>query len=195
VLVIILALCIMLTFAACGSNSSSSSSSSSEKATSQVSSDKTAPTADSNSTTGDSAQKGASASGKDWAKSGKSLDFQNQSYTVNATMKTKGSVLPADDGKTYYLLDMTIKNNGSEEAAVSSLLLFELSDSDGNKYTLSIGGATELQSFKMSTLDGTIAPGKEMKGGLAFEIPENAKGLKLDIKAILGDEKGTIALE
>lgn len=130
-----------------------------------------------------------------WVKVDKAVDFQDANYKVNAIKKLKGSLISADDGKVFLLIDMVIKNNSKEEMPVSSVMLFDLEDSTGTKHDISIGGLVVLDEEKITSLDGSINAGEEMKGGLAYEIPEKATGLKLTIKSILGSKETVIELD
>lgn len=130
-----------------------------------------------------------------WVKLDKSVDFQEAIYKVNAIKKMKGSLISAADGKKFLLIDMSIKNNSKEEMAVSSIMLFDLTDSEGKKYDISIGGLVNLDEYKLESLDGGINAGEEMKGGLAYEVPDSAKGFKLTIKSLLGNEETVIELD
>ncbi|HEY9061607.1 MAG TPA: DUF4352 domain-containing protein [Pseudobacteroides sp.] len=130
-----------------------------------------------------------------WVKVGKSVSFQNVIYTVNAIKKSKGKLFSAKNGNVYYTIDMTIKNNSKEEMAVSSILLFALYDSKGKIFNISVGGLVEMEEDQLEQLDGSIAVKGEMRGGLAYEIPEKAKGLKLDVKTLLGNDKVTFNLD
>ncbi len=122
-----------------------------------------------------------------WTKVNKVVTVEDIQYTVNAFKNGNGSgVFKPEDGKTYCLIDITVKNNTKEEASLSSILMFDLTDANGNSYDISIGGLASLEEEKLAQLDGSVAASSERRGGLAYEVPENAEGLTLAIKEILG---------
>lgn len=123
-----------------------------------------------------------------WTKVDKVVTVGDIQYTVNGFKNSNGSgAFEPEDGKDYCLIDITVKNDTKEEAALSSILMFGLTDADGKSYNISLGGLACLEDEKLAQLDGSLAASSELRGGLAYEVPENAKGLTLDIKDILGD--------
>ncbi|NLA78985.1 MAG: DUF4352 domain-containing protein, partial [Erysipelothrix sp.] len=68
----------------------------------------------------------------------------------------------------FLLIDLTLENEGKEDLAVSSIISFELKDSEGNKGRY----AFLLKSIK-SQLDGTVMPGDKLKGQIAFDVLED----------------------
>ena len=97
-------------------------------------------------------------------------------FTVNSVREDKGGdFLKPDEGNIYYIVDATVENKGDESINVSSLLMFTLIDEEGYTYDITFGPDTKGQ------LDGEIAPGRKLRGELAFEIPADAKGLELKL--------------
>lgn len=95
---------------------------------------------------------------------------------VTGVSKTKkiGEFQEAEDGNTYVVIDLGIKNTTSSEyISFSGLLQTRLKDSEGYTYD---------QTFAATgrNLDGgQIAPGEVSRGDVVFEIPEDAAGLLL----------------
>ena len=98
--------------------------------------------------------------------------------TVNSVRITDGRnsrvrapVLP--DGNLYFLVDVTLENIGDKTEFVSSRMLMNLFDSDGQ--------TQQWIQFPDSrgTIDGRIRSGQERQGELAWEVREGSVGLKL----------------
>jgi len=105
-------------------------------------------------------------------------------YTVNGTREVpENRYLSPEKGNIWYAIDITIENKGGENFNFSSMLMFTLMDDESNSYDVAI-----VPDLKGS-VDGEIAPGSSLRGEVAFEIPQDAKDLKLEIDPILfGDE-------
>ncbi len=109
-------------------------------------------------------------------KIGDSVKAGNLIFTVNSTRTDAGGeFIKPDEGKIYYIIDVTVENTGDEPESVSSLMMFKLIDSDGYNYSVTFGPETKGQ------LDGEVSTGKKMRGELVYEIPENSSGLELQI--------------
>lgn len=94
------------------------------------------------------------------------------------------SFMPPDDGNIYLVMDLLIENNSSKNVSISSLACF---NGYCDSYTVdhSFGAAMA----EKNSLDGTIAPGKKMKGQIAFEVPKNWQEFELHVNpAIWGEE-------
>lgn len=108
---------------------------------------------------------------------GDTVKAKDVEYTLNGVRESQGNeFIKPDEGKVYYLIDLTIENKGSETYGVSSLMNFKLVDGEGVSYDVAIGADTN------GSLDGEVMAGRKMKGELAFEIPKAAKGLELEVK-------------
>lgn len=123
-----------------------------------------------------------------WIKVGKVVTVEDIQYTVSGFKYSNGSAdFAPEAGNSYCLIDISVKNNTKKEAPISSMLMFDLTDADGKSYDISLGGLVSLEGEKLAQLDGNVAASSEMRGGLAYEVPQNAKGITLAIKEILGD--------
>lgn len=112
-------------------------------------------------------------------KVGDTIKLGDLHYTVHGVREVKGNDLfKPEEGNKWIAVEVTIENAGSEPEAVSSLLGFSLQDSEGYNYDMTI-----LPVDLKGSLDGEIAPGRKMRGEVAFEIPKDAKGLELVIDA------------
>lgn len=200
ILALLMVLMMVFSFAACSSDSDDADSSEPTKKADVV--DKDTPDekadadkeADTDKEDADKDDDKAEASG-DWVDIGKTVELEGVDYTVSAVLKDSGGDMPAADGNTYLMVDMVLTNKTDEVASVSSLLMFELQDGQDNVYDLSIGGLVALDQYSIVQADGDIPAKSEFNCGVAFEIPEDTKGLKLVIKSFMTDETVEIPLE
>ncbi len=130
-----------------------------------------------------------------WTKLDKTVTVADVDYTVTAVKFSEGtSLFTPEDGNTYLLIDMNVKNNTAEEQPLSSIMMFELEDGAGKTYSISLGGLAELDAEKLEAIDGSVVAKAERRGGAAYEVPKNATGLKLTISDVLGSDSETIKL-
>lgn len=109
-------------------------------------------------------------------KIGDSIKAVDLIFTVNSGRTDEGSdFIKPDEGKIFYLIDVTVENAGDESETVSSLMMFKLFDADGYNYNITIGPDTKGQ------VDGEVSAGRKLRGELVFEIPTDAEGLELQI--------------
>jgi hypothetical protein len=105
---------------------------------------------------------------------GDSVKMGGLVFTVNGTSTSTGSeFFRPDNGNIYFIVDCTIENSSNEAVHLSSLLMFSLVDAEGYNYNITIGPETK------GSLDGELAPGRKMRGELAFEVPAQANSLEL----------------
>lgn len=113
-------------------------------------------------------------------KIGDSVKAGNLIFTVNSTRTDEGNeFIKPGEGKTYYIVDVTVENTGDESEVVSSLMMFKLFDADGYNYSVTIGPETK------GSVDGEVAAGRKIRGELVFEIPVESSGLELEIEPSL----------
>ena len=80
------------------------------------------------------------------------------------------------DGKVFVLCEFEITNDSQEDLAVSSMLSFKgYCDDYACEYSLS----ALLEKGDKNQLDGTVAPGKKMKGVIGYELPVDWKELEV----------------
>lgn len=101
------------------------------------------------------------------------LDVQ---LTVNGIREHKGKgVIKPNRGNKWLVVSTTIANKGKEPKTFS-VVSFKLLDNQNHPYEVALLAAS-LEDIKSPT--GSIKPGEQRRGEVAFEVPENAKGLKL----------------
>ena len=109
---------------------------------------------------------------KDTFTVGEIAELDDVRVTLTNYQESNGSEWnkPAD-GKVFMLVEFEIENNSDEEVAVSSMLSFE-AYVDDYAASLSLGALVENDETQ---LDGTVAPGKKMKGWIGYEVPTDWK--------------------
>lgn len=74
---------------------------------------------------------------------------------------------PTEEGLKLVYVEFVIDNRGSEPILSSVLLDYALRDLDGRSYAISYFAA------QAGTLDGSVLPGKLLRGAVAFEVPQD----------------------
>lgn len=72
------------------------------------------------------------------------------------------------DNDFFLIIDLTIENKGDEDLNVSSLLSFNLKNTDGEEGDLNI-----FLNTVNTQLDGSIMPGDLLKGQIAYDVSES----------------------
>lgn len=124
-------------------------------------------------------------------KIGDVISIRDYVFTVNSTRTSNGDdFMKPDDGNIWYIIDATVENKSDEPVSISSLLMFTLSDSEGYSYDQAFGADTK------GSLDGELAPGRKMRGEIAYEVPESASGFELIFDAdVWGSGQAIIKLD
>ena len=94
-------------------------------------------------------------------------------------------------GNVFVVVDVEVKNTDSKTETLSSLLSFHLKDSENKTYDESLS----VDTGGPKTPDGEIAAGDSLRGNVAFEVPQSAKGLMFIFNSsAIGGTTATIAL-
>lgn len=99
---------------------------------------------------------------KDTYAVGETAEVEGIKITVNSTRVDEG-IVPANEGKQYFVMDISLENTKDDEFSSSSILCYELKDGEGRKAEMSV--AANLNG----NLDTTVAPGEKVAGEIAFE--------------------------
>lgn len=100
----------------------------------------------------------------------------NLQFKVNGIREHLGQgVIKPNSGSKWIVVSTTIFNKG-EEPITLSVVSFELMDSNQERYEVALLAAA-LEDVQSPT--GSINPGEERRGEVAFEVPDKAKGLKM----------------
>lgn len=113
---------------------------------------------------------------KDTFAIGETAEMNDVQVTMTDYSESNGSEWnePAD-GKIFVLVEFEIQNNSDSELAVSSALSFE-AYADDYAANVSLGALIENEQTQ---LDGSIAPGKKMRGWVGYEVPVEWKNLEI----------------
>lgn len=113
-------------------------------------------------------------------KEGETVKIGESQVTLNSAKTSKGSGFEKpESGKKYVICNMTIENKGQEAKHHSTLASMKIEDEDSYTYTPTI------YTKANGSLDGELAPGRKMRGEVAFQVPEKAKKMKLIYDAAL----------
>ncbi|RKQ84621.1 DUF4352 domain-containing protein [Brockia lithotrophica] len=107
---------------------------------------------------------------------GDQIKMDNFVFVVNGTREVKAEFVTPKPGNTFLAVDVTVENVGEKPEPVSSLMMFDLRDAEGNRYKQTI------VTTDKASLNGEVAPGKKLRGEIVFEVPKEAKGLEFIIK-------------
>lgn len=107
---------------------------------------------------------------------GETAELNDVQVTMLDYYETSGSDYnKPSDGNTFVLIEFEVANNSDEEIIVSSMMSFEAYADD---YSLNYSIAAILESDE-NQLDGTIAPGKKMKGEIGYEVPADWSDIEI----------------
>lgn len=111
-------------------------------------------------------------------KVGDTIRVGNLEVTVYRVWTSEGSDFRTPDaGNVFYFMDVIIANKGESAESISTMLMFDLRDSEG----YSIGQSFSAYALGQSGLDGTVLPEKVIRGDIGFEVPANPFGYELQI--------------
>ncbi|MCI5937369.1 MAG: DUF4352 domain-containing protein [Eubacterium sp.] len=93
------------------------------------------------------------------------------SYLSAKKYKTDNEFMQPKKGNVYYRMQFEFENIGDSDESVTSLADWEC---------YADGYSVEQQYFDEDELDGNLSPGKKAKGSVYFEVPKDAKEIKLE---------------
>lgn len=99
---------------------------------------------------------------KDTYAIGETAEIDGIKITVNSTRIDEG-IIAADEGKQYFVMDISLENTRDDKFSSSSLLCYELKDADGRKVDMSVTANLN------GSLDTSVEPGEKATGEIAFE--------------------------
>lgn len=92
------------------------------------------------------------------------------SYISSGEVESENEFIEPDKGNVFYQFEFEFENIGDSDYAISSLMSF-------NCYADSYQAE---QAFFDTDIDGTISPGKKLKGTMTFEVPEDAENIEME---------------
>lgn len=105
---------------------------------------------------------------------------------INITESNGIEYIKPDDGKVYVIAEFEFSNNSDTDLTLSSLMCFNAYQ-DG--YTINSNLSALMVDDKYNSLDGTIAPGKKLRGYIGYEVPEDYSKLEIDVKLNVWSDK------
>lgn len=119
--------------------------------------------------------------------------FEGVSYTlldINPDYISAGKYATPKAGYHFVTVKLQYQNQTDEAKEVSSLLMLSVLDGEGNEYPITI-----TVSDLPQTLDGTVVSGGSLEGYAAFEVPQTAEHLTLQIRPnLFSDEVAQFVL-
>jgi len=110
-------------------------------------------------------------------KIGDTVSIGDVEFTVNNARFDKGSDFSKpEEGMKYLVIDATVENKSNEPFALSSMMCFTLYDEEDYACDMQIFAETK------GSLDGEIAPGRKIKGEIAFDVSADQKKWELVFK-------------
>lgn len=110
---------------------------------------------------------------------GDTAEFKDIRVTLtNIAESNGGDYNKPSEGNVFVLAEFEIENNSEKELTISSIMSFDAYQ-DGYATSQSL---TALLEKEGEQLDGTIAPGKKMKGSIGYEIPADYKELEINLQ-------------
>lgn len=107
-------------------------------------------------------------------------ELRDVRVTMQKVTESNGSKFnQPSDGNIFVLFRFEITNNSKEEINISSMLCF---DAYCDEYACSYSLSAMMEKGEENQLDGTVAPGKKMKGVIGYEVP--ADWAKMEIRFV-----------
>lgn len=121
---------------------------------------------------------------------GDTLEIKGVKVKFNNVKESRGSQFVAPgSGNVFVLCEFTIENNSSTDIGVSSMLSFECYVDD---YATSISLNALIDDAVSKQLDGTIAPGKKIRGYIGYEVPRNWSDIEIHFIPYLGSTRDLV---
>lgn len=117
---------------------------------------------------------------------GDTAEYRNVKVTLDSIVESNGSQFNTpSEGNVFLLATFTIENNTESDLAVSSMMSFDAYQ-DGYSTNLSLSALIEKDGEQ---LDGTVAPGKKMKGSVGYEVPADYSEFEINYQSDLWSSK------
>lgn len=121
---------------------------------------------------------------------GDTLEIKGVKVKFNNVKESRGSqFVEPGSGNVFVLCEFTIENNSSTDIGVSSMLSFECYVDD---YATSISLNALMDDAVSKQLDGTIAPGKKIRGYIGYEVPRNWSDIEIHFIPYLGSTRDLV---
>lgn len=112
--------------------------------------------------------------------------FTVKIYGVQDPVPPTSDFIKPEDGKRWVGVDTEVKNISSKSQTVSSILCYELKDSENHTYSVA------LFDVEPKAPEGDLAPDELKRGIVVFEVPQNASGFEFRFSCDIGDSGSAI---
>lgn len=107
---------------------------------------------------------------------GEGAEYKDVRITLMSYEESQGDqYFKPSEGNIFVMAEFEVENNSDSEIVVSSALSF---DAYADGYSLSYS-VNALMANKNTQLDGTVAPGKKIKGVIGYEVPVEWKEIEI----------------
>lgn len=123
-------------------------------------------------------------------KVGQPVPVDKFTYTVNSVSNKKkigNEYMNKQTEGTFLVLNVSIKN-GDKEARMMDTSLFKIKDANGTEYDPFAEGDIYVNNDPLFL--SNVNPGLTKKANVVFELPPDAKGLKLEVSSGMGFSAG-----
>lgn len=118
---------------------------------------------------------------------GDEINTGDITMVVNSVRYDQGSgYFGPEEGNIFAIIDVTVKNDGTEAIASSTLLSYNIVDSDGYYHGI------EFMAETKGSIDGEIPAGQAKRGEVAFQVPTDTDSLYLVADLSLFDSGGEL---
>ena len=107
---------------------------------------------------------------------GDKIKLKDLVFVVHEAKVVEDEFFTPDPGNVFLAVDISVENIGNTPQTISSLGMLDLRDSEGRQYSQTI------LSGSFGRFGGEVAPGKKLRGTVAFEIPKDVRDLELMIE-------------
>ena len=117
-------------------------------------------------------------------------DWRVRVHGVTDPVQSTDQFLQPPAGQRWVAVDVEVTNAGQQAETMSSALCFQLVDDQNRTFNQTVTGASGA-----ATPDGDVAAGASLRGAVEYEVPADARGLRLNFSCdLLTPGTATIAL-
>jgi hypothetical protein len=107
-------------------------------------------------------------------------DWRVRVHGVTDPVQSTDQFLQPAAGQRWVAVDVEVTNAGDQAETMSSALCFQLVDDQNRTFNQTVTGASGA-----ATPDGDVAAGASLRGAVEYEVPADARGLRLNFSCDL----------
>jgi hypothetical protein len=107
-------------------------------------------------------------------------DWRVRVHGVTDPVQSNDQFLQPPAGQRWVAVDVEVTNAGDQAETMSSALCFQLVDDQNRTFNQTVTGASGA-----ATPDGDVAAGGSLRGAVEYEVPADARGLRLNFSCDL----------